>query len=162
VQIEWNGQQVLDEVHNRIRDGMLKSAAQVVRIAESLAPKHTGRLATSIGFDFNDAELTVVFTVGASYGVFQEYGTRYIPPHPYLRPAINHVFSQTFGVQTEMAFLNTPHINKPILAHGAGFHLPDTLTAKQLAHVRKHLLPTSKRYYVGAVGRTRMHIRKHY
>ena len=53
-------------------------------------------------------------------------------------------------------------INQPILAHGAGFHLPSNLTAKQLKHVRKHLLPTSKRYYVGAVGRSRMHVRKTY
>jgi HK97 gp10 family phage protein len=160
--VEWNGQQVMDEVHNRIRNGMLASAEQVVSIARSLAPKKTGRLAMGLGYDFNDAELTVVFTAEAPWSIFQEYGTRYIPPHPYLRPAINHVFSQTFGINTEMAFLNTPHINQPILAHGAGFHLPPTLTAKQLAHVREHLLPTSKRYYVGAVSRTRMHVRKHY
>lgn len=26
--------------------------------------------------------------VGAHYGVYEEYGTRYRPPHPYFRPAI--------------------------------------------------------------------------
>lgn len=26
--------------------------------------------------------------VGAHYGVYEEYGTRYRPPHPYFRPAV--------------------------------------------------------------------------
>lgn len=26
--------------------------------------------------------------VGAPYGVYEEYGTRYRPPHPYFRPAV--------------------------------------------------------------------------
>lgn len=26
--------------------------------------------------------------VGAHYGAYEEYGTRYRPPHPYLRPAV--------------------------------------------------------------------------
>lgn len=27
--------------------------------------------------------------VGAHYGVYEEYGTRYRPPHPFFRPAVN-------------------------------------------------------------------------
>lgn len=29
--------------------------------------------------------------VGAHYGVYEEYGTRHRPPHPYLRPAVQEV-----------------------------------------------------------------------
>jgi HK97 gp10 family phage protein len=32
--------------------------------------------------------------VGANYGVYEEYGTRYRPPHPYLRPAVQEVRAQ--------------------------------------------------------------------
>lgn len=27
--------------------------------------------------------------VGAEYGVYEEYGTRHRPPHPYFRPAVS-------------------------------------------------------------------------
>lgn len=29
-----------------------------------------------------------VVVVGAYYGIYEEYGTRYRPPHPYFRPAV--------------------------------------------------------------------------
>lgn len=32
--------------------------------------------------------------VGAHYGVYEEYGTRHRPPHPFLRPAVREVKAQ--------------------------------------------------------------------
>ena len=32
--------------------------------------------------------------VGAYYGVYEEYGTRYRPPHPYFRPAVRAAKAQ--------------------------------------------------------------------
>jgi HK97 gp10 family phage protein len=161
MQYQWNGDHIMEEVHRRLAAEMHGKARQVVAIAESLAPKRTGRLATSIGYTWDDADLTVVFTVGAGYGIFQEYGTRNIPPHPYLRPAINYVFSRTFGFNTEMEFLNTPHIVNPLRANAGGFDLPrGVLTKRQKEHIAKRLAPTSKRYHVGAVSRTRLHPRR--
>lgn len=162
MQIEWNGHQVIDEIHARLLGALNQMASQVVSIAESLAPKRTGRLATSITADVNPADLSVTFHVGAPYGVFQEFGTRNIPPHPYLRPALNHVFSQVFGFNTAMSF-DAPHINSPLLANAGGFDVPNgVLSARQKRHVNERLLPTSKRYHVGAVGRSKLHVRRHY
>jgi bacteriophage HK97-gp10 putative tail-component len=169
VQYEWNGLQVMDEVHQRISQDMQAMARDVVRIAEIHAPKRTGRLAQGIDYDWNDAELTVVFTVGASdpkltYGLFVEYGTRYMKPYSYIRFAMQAVGPQ-YGINMEMAFLNTPHINNPILAHKGDFALPHTLTAKQRQHVKQHLLPHSRYYHndkKGNVHHARLHVRKHY
>lgn len=163
MQVEWNGHQVLDEVHRRISAEMHQDAQAVVAIAQSLAPKHTGALALGLSYDWNDADLTVVFTAREPYSIFQEYGTRYIPPHPYLRPAINQVFSRKYGVNTEMDFANVPHIANPLLADAGGFHLPHGVLGRaQRRHIHQHLIPTSERYYVGAVSRTKMSVRKHY
>jgi len=159
VQYQWNGQQVLDQIHQRIVQQMNDLGRQVVDIAVRYAPKRTGRLATSIHYMYNDATYTVAFVVDAPYGVFVEYGTRYQRPQPYLRPALNTVGS-IYGIDTAMVFTGTPPINQPILAHGAGFHLPPTLTPKQVSHVRQHLAPTSKRHYVGNVSRARLHVRR--
>jgi HK97 gp10 family phage protein len=164
--VEWiyNGQQIMDEIHQRLLTELHGLGDQVVQIAESLAPKETGRLATSIMAVYDDADLSVTFTADTSYrnhgsyAMFVEYGTRYQAPHPYLRPAINHVFSQTFGFNTSMAFENMPHIQHPLLANAGGFDLPRfVLTKRQKQHIHQHLLPTSMRYYTGAVSRSRIH-----
>ncbi len=156
----WRGNEIQDDVSRRITAQMLALGRQVVAIAERLAPKKTGRLATSISFDWNQADFTLVFLVDALYGMFQEFGTRNIPPHPYMRPALNMVGS-VFGFNLEMAFANLPPIHAPLITHGAGFHLPSTLTGRQLAHVRRHLLPTSKRHHIGNVKRARVHVRQY-
>ncbi len=157
---EFSAAAVNEQIQIRLREDMLRKSRLVVQIAESHAPKRTGRLATSIGFDWNDANLEVVFTVGAPYGIFVEYGTRHMIPHPYLRPALNMVFGGTFGYQTSMSFTNTPEIHRPLKAQGAGFHVPRGLPAHQQAHIKKHLLPTSKKHFVKAVARSPMHARR--
>lgn len=161
MQFQWNGHLIMDEIHVRLRNDMLDRAQKTVASAQMLAPKKTTRLAQSIGFDWNDADLSVTFTVGVEYGIFQEYGTRNMMPHPYLRPAINAHWSQLFGYNTEMAFLNTPVYNKPLMATGGTFRLPKgVLTQKQKQHITNHLIPRSQMHYVGAVSRTRMHARR--
>jgi HK97 gp10 family phage protein len=161
VEFNWDAAAVIDEVHARIAKNMLELADKVVERAAYLAPKKTTYLAGSIGYDWNYAELTIVFTVGAPYGIFQEYGTRNMPPHPYLRPAIN-AFGPIYGFNTEMAFTNTPEYNQPVLAVGSRFATPPTLSSRQKSRVRENEL-YSKKYYqhpTGNVRRTRMHARR--
>ncbi len=155
-----NAAEVDAGIHRRITAQMLALGKQVVAIAERLAPKKTGRLATSIGFDFNQADFRLVFVVEAPYGMFVEYGTRNMRSHPYLRPALNMV-GPIYGIETEMAFANLPPIHAPLMVQGSGFHTPRNLSAKQLAHVKKHLSPSAKRHHVGNVRRSRLHIRQY-
>ncbi len=158
----WRGQEIRDDISRRITAQMLNLGRHVVQVAKMYAPKKTGALAQSISFDWNQADFTLVFLVTAPYGMFQEFGTRNIPPHPYMRPALlSNTAGDIYGFNLEMAFANLPPIHAPIVTAGAGFHLPSTLTPRQLAHVRKHLLPTSKRHHIGNVKRARVHVR-HY
>ncbi len=154
----WHGDRVIDEVAERINRQLDATGRSVVQIAETYAPKRTGRLATSIAYHVDYASHTLTISVGAPYGVFVEYGTRHMRPQPYLRPALNTVGS-IWGIDVEMAFNNTPMVHAPIMAAGAGFHLPSTLTTKQLGHVRRHLLPTSKRHHIANVSRAKLRVR---
>lgn len=151
-------QQFSDALHSRIVTHMRQIGIVVTNLAEQFAPKKTGRLATSISYQLDESNYTLTFLVGAPYGIFQEFGTRHIRPHPFLRPALNRV-PEFHGIQTEMAFLNTPVVHAPIHAAGAGFHLPSSLTTQQVQHVRTHLTPTSKRHFVGNVSRSKLRVR---
>ncbi len=160
VEFNWDAATVIDEVHARIATNMLEMADRVVDMARQFAPKKTTRLAQSIGYDWNYQDLTIVFTVGAEYGIFQEYGTRNMPPHPYLRPAINQV-GPIYGFNVEMAFLNTPEYNQPVLAVGSKFHAPKSLSPKQRARVLENAAYSKKYYHSkGNVVRARMHARR--
>ncbi len=159
--IEWHGENVVDEIGKRIDANMLQLGSAVVRFATDLAPKRTGRLATSIGYDYSLTTHTLVFTVDAPYGVFVEYGTRNMAPHPYLRPALNMV-GPVYGFNMEMMFANTPSIHDPVLAAGSTFRVPNTLTAKQRSHVKNVLKPESQKQFRSNVSRARMGLRKHF
>lgn len=88
-------------------DGLNKSInetiAEITREAKQLAPVDTSQLRNSIMYDgpkgsggheggpvINDKGGDKVGYVGTSvpHGVYQEFGTRYMPPQPFLRPAV--------------------------------------------------------------------------
>ena len=75
---------------------------RVVEEAKLLCPVRTGFLRDSIVAtqqDDNhwDAE------VGAPYGAWQEYGTRFFAPHPYMVPAVQHIAAE-FGLAYKKIF----------------------------------------------------------
>lgn len=162
----WLGEQVLHTVEERLFHNLGAMAQAVVADTQARAHKRTGFMASEETYILNRANLSVSFIAGAGYDIFEEFGTRYRVPHPHWRPALNTV-GPIYGFQTEFIFQNVPQIHAPILAAGAGFHLPSTLTKKQLKHVREHLLPVSKHYhYLGNpykkeltnVGRNKMRV----
>jgi len=63
----------------------------VVKEAVSMAPALTGDLKRSIDYKIDPkAKYTVIGYVGSplDYAIYQEFGTRYMRPQPFLRPAI--------------------------------------------------------------------------
>lgn len=64
-----------------------KTALQIETDAKLRAPVDTGFLRASIQTEVVD-ELTSRVFVGASYGIYVEYGTTKSRPQPYLTPAI--------------------------------------------------------------------------
>lgn len=103
--VRWNGPAVKAEVTDMVM-GMLEQMGQAVRDeAVRLAPVRTGRLRDSIGYTIRRSDMTVSIHADAPYSYFQEFGTRLIPAHPFLRPALLAARNwKNRGVNTEMQF----------------------------------------------------------
>lgn len=70
-----------------LRSGLGAAAFFVEGKAKIKAPVDTGFLSNSIQVDeVTEHQATVV--AGAEYAIYQEMGTRFMPAHPFMRPAI--------------------------------------------------------------------------
>ncbi len=156
--ITFNHQQFVDEIAQRIDAQAVMLGRTVVQIAQRYAPKHTGYMATSISFAYDKQSHAISFIVGAPYGVFQEYGTRNMPAHPYLRPALNTV-GTIYGFDTSMEFQNVIRTDTKLLSHGPTYQMHKSLTEKQKAHVRTNLKPVAERHHIGNVSRAKLKVR---
>jgi hypothetical protein len=156
--VEWNGDQIINEIEDRIWNNMQAVARDVVTVAKTYVHVRTGRLQRGLGFEADRATFSVVFTTEAPYGIFEEYGTRNRDAHPYWRPALNTVGPQ-YGFDFEFAFDATPQIHAPVLAAGETFRVPKTLTARQREHVLNRLKPVSQRHHIGNVSRAHLRVR---
>lgn len=65
-----------------------KTALDIQAGAQQRAPVDTGFLKNSIHTEPGESDLEAQIVVGADYGIYQEFGTRFMPPHPYLIPAV--------------------------------------------------------------------------
>jgi HK97 gp10 family phage protein len=149
-----------DALTNSLNVQMHQKADLTVQIAQSLAHKVTGAMALGIRYIEDKQNFSVEFVDDVPYSAFEELGTRNRPPHPFMRPAINHVWSGTYGFETGLT-LGAKQTDKKLLSHGAGFLVHKSLTDRQKQHIATRLAPVSKRYHVGAVSRTRLRVR-HY
>lgn len=74
----------------KARTLVAKTVLDVEAQAKVRAPVDTGALRNSIhGTMTGETEGEVA--VGVEYGVYQEYGTRYMPAHPFMTPAAEAV-----------------------------------------------------------------------
>jgi HK97 gp10 family phage protein len=142
-----------DAVHASITKQMRQFGTVIVDKAVQLAPKRTGALATSIHYEYNEQTYALAILVGVPYGIFQEYGTRNMHAHPYIRPALNQV-APIYGIDVHMGF-NTPEYANPVLAQGPTFDVPKTLTHKQREHIRQNLKPISEHHFNHRSGNVR-------
>lgn len=72
---------------------ILRAAIQVEGNAKRLAPVDTGRLRSSITHEVGRDGRGLYGSVGSdgAYAMYQEFGTRYVPAHPFLRPALDRL-----------------------------------------------------------------------
>lgn len=165
---EWFGDRISRYVNDRIDRSMHAMGEAVVARAQQLAPVRTGALRESIYYtvEYNEGGGRHVLHInaGAPYAVFQEFGTRNIPPHPFIRPALAEA-GRAWGFDLAMDFAS-PGTQGLLASTGAG-RRPGyaaasgsrPLTPKQIAHVEKHLIPGVKRWHRGNVKRARFHVR---
>lgn len=170
---KWFGDRVRAQWEKEIDRRMHRAGEAIVNRAKQLAPVRTGALRDSIDYIvlYNPGQRSELrVTVGMPYGIFQEFGTRNIPPHPYIRPAMNE-FGRIWGFDIAMDFQapTAPGQWAGLLAGigpgGAGFAAAahpawKPLTPKQLYHVQHVLTPSIKRLNVGNARRARLNVRR--
>lgn len=163
----WLGNKVADFVFGEIDARLNASGQQWLAMSRALAPVRTGRLRAEEGYTVANRTLTLI--MGAPYDIFQEFGTRNMRPHPHVRPALNAI-GRIWSGNIEMAF-NAPEMHG-LLAHTgmgrktAGYTASThpsfrPLTARQAAHVEKHLIPGIKKHHRKNVKRAKFTVR-HY
>lgn len=166
----WFGDRIKQAIDRHIDNKMHQTGQAVVARAQALAPVKTGALRASIYYlvQYNESGGRHVLHIRADvpYAIFQEFGTRNIPPHPFIRPALNEM-SRIWGFDVNMGFAGQGYNAQAgtgwhgLLAGNRGFaasasHRFKPLTTKQVHHVRTKLIPTSKRLHRGNVRRSRM------
>lgn len=168
----WLGKKVLKTWNDYTDRKMHEAGEAIVRRAKQLAPVDTGALRDSIDYlvMYNEfgGKHELLIQVGEPYGIFQEFGTRNIPPHPYIRPALNE-FGRVWGADVHMDFQAPGAVDwHGLLAgvgqHGAGFAASASprwkpLTPKQVKHVEGTLIPSIKRHNRGNTKRARLRVR---
>lgn len=163
----WLGDQVRAFVGRTIEDRLFQAGERVVARARQLVPVDTGALRESIGYVVSGDGLrrTLSIQVGMPYGIYQEFGTRNIPPRPYIRPALNEL-GRLWGIDVQMAFAHGGPSTWQGIYHTRGGRYvvpsaiqPRPLTARQRAHVANVLQPSADRLHRGDTRRARMVVR---
>jgi hypothetical protein len=146
----WNGQQIEAEVLNLLHRDMAAIGGFLAGHMQAYAPVNTGFLRTSIADSYNPATFTLTLMVGAPYAVYPEFGTRFMTPHPYIRPTIIDAAAAYPWIEWDVLLqLNPPNQkSEPLRATTSGFQLPkhQKLTAAQLKHVKTKLRPVSRSF----------------
>src|SRR5271166_3872324 len=112
------------------------------------APVDTGALRASFYATLNKSNHTATIFIPLFYGIYQEFGTRYIKPHPFVRPALLDASMRWHFTEVTIRLIPAPQRSEPLKATTAGFNLPkrQRLTPGQVAHVERNLTPVSAKF----------------
>lgn len=145
--LEWDGDAARAQVFAALNQQMLQMGTFIVSRMQQYAPVKTGMLRAGIHDQFDPTNHVLIVHVPAPYSVYVEFGTRYMRPHPFARPAILDAAAVWPISHVEFVLHPLPQKSEPLIASASGFRLPQhqKLTPQQEAHVRTHLIPTSRK-----------------
>lgn len=87
VEVDLKGFDLVEpKIQKAIGTGLDKAGFQIERDAKVFAPVRTGRLRASI--NKLRTKLTLRVQDNVHYGVYQEFGTRRMNAHPFMKPAL--------------------------------------------------------------------------
>lgn len=144
----------------------------ITQEARRLAPVDTGFLRSTIDWAIvgeGIQGMVLHVFVGAPYGIFQEFGTRKMRAHPFLRPAINQAGSRF--ISTEMAFAGLAGsgpkggwqgLRADLRRGKERFRGPrgSQLSAREKAHIRNVLTPGLRKYNRGLSGKAKFRVHR--
>jgi hypothetical protein len=153
---EWLGDEVAAKVIAEVDNSLVRLGGFLVQQMEQYVAVASGTLKESFRDHFDPSTHTLTVFIPVFYGVYQEFGTRYMAPHPYIRPSIIDVGPQWEGIPIDWTLIIHPAIqqhqrSEPLRATTTGFLLPkrQKLTPGQRTHVHKKLIPVSRRFAHG-------------
>jgi HK97 gp10 family phage protein len=144
----WNGPAVQAQVMARVNQELQAMGTFLVSHMQAMAPVDTGYLRSAIYDVLDPVVHTLTVYSPAFYSIYQEFGTRFIRPHPYIRPAILEALKHWQFAKVELILRPPMQKSEPLIATRSGFRLPkhQKLTEKQKEHVKKYLVPKSRGY----------------
>jgi HK97 gp10 family phage protein len=91
--LEWNGDKKKKDVNQGTIRALIRSANLVQATAKLIITDNgnidTGNLRSSIVQSVKDFNLSATVSTNVEYGQFIEFGTRYSPAQPFIRPGLN-------------------------------------------------------------------------
>ena len=147
---QWLGDEFAEKAMTAIDNSLIRLGGFLVERMESYAAVDTGTMKAGIHDKYDFSTHTLIVADPVPWSVWQEFGTRYTKPHPFFRPAILDVGPTWEGIPIDFTLIIHPpaQMSEPLRATTSGFRLPkkQKLSAGQLAHVKKHLIPTSRKF----------------
>ena len=74
---------------NDVKRVVLTNGAELTRNSQRLAPVDTGKLAGSINLSLEDGGLTAVTRDGVNYGIYNDFGTRFMAGNGFMTSSFN-------------------------------------------------------------------------
>ncbi len=145
---DWRGALVKKMMFDKANNELGKLSRFVLRGMQMKAPVKTGHLRESMSYDHDLINGVSTFLIPPFYGVYQEFGTRHMRPHPFIRPTLLEAGSIWHFKAVLIQIRPAAQRSEPLKATTSGFKRPKTqkLTWKQEKHVRHHLVGASKYY----------------
>jgi HK97 gp10 family phage protein len=157
---QWFGAALTKTVLGDIDAKLQLTGQQIVATAQSLAPVRTGALRAGIDSQVANHVLTITFA--EPYSLFQEFGTRTIPAHPYIRPALNAV-NRVWGGTIDVEF-NVPLITAPVVTHKGTMIVPSGIQPRPLTQAQHRRVQANaavaKQHYRGNVKRAGFRVKR--
>jgi HK97 gp10 family phage protein len=121
----WNGDAAKKDMGSKIDAKMIQLGKEAVEAARNYVAVDTGELQNSIGFTYRQSDKTITLHADTHYAFFQEFGTRFMMPHPFLRPAILKVFPvkvntaiQFSAIRSRKTSIASPKANADVVSRG--------------------------------------------
>jgi HK97 gp10 family phage protein len=86
----------LADIRRELERGLRSLGEDAVSVARHRAPVLTGELRSSIAADTSSGPGEIAVEAGTDdpTGIYQEFGTSRMPPHPFMRPAFAEALNQ--------------------------------------------------------------------
>ncbi len=97
---------ITDAVKAGIPGAVQIAAVNISSKAKDLSPVDTGNLRNSISYRQGNRPNEMIVGANAPYAIYQEFGTRNMPPQPFMRPAIDLVIKGRATIEGVKSIVN--------------------------------------------------------